>query len=72
MSRAGQLQTQADSEAVGSKADGCWLSRRQKAAQESAAANYRILLNEVVKDPESQWLDARPRLERDPQVCLWS
>ena len=42
--------------------------RRRKAAQEGAVANFRTLLNEMVKDPEAHWQDWRPRLERDPQV----
>ena len=49
---------------------GAWGGRRRKAAQEGAAANYRTLLNEMVKDPEAHWQDWRPRLERDPQVRL--
>lgn len=46
------------------------LGRRRKAAQEGAVANYRTLMNEMVKDPEAHWQDWRPRLERDPQVLL--
>ncbi|CAL5224177.1 g6817 [Coccomyxa viridis] len=41
--------------------------RRRKAAAADAAANYRTLLSEWVKDPEASWADWRVRLAKDPQ-----
>ena len=43
--------------------------RRRKAAAADAAANYRTLLSENVKDTEASWADWRVRLAKDPQVC---
>lgn len=42
--------------------------RQRTAAQADAAANYRALLTEVVREPDASWRDFWPRLERDAQV----
>ena len=43
--------------------------RRARAAASDAAANYRTLLSETVKDPDASWNEWRVRLAKDPQVC---
>ena len=48
--------------------------RRARAAAADAAANYRTLLSETVKDSDASWNEWRVRLAKDPQVCseiLW-
>jgi len=42
--------------------------RRRRAAHADAAAAFRALLGEMVKDPDAAWSAWRPRLQRDPQA----
>ncbi len=42
--------------------------RQKKAAHADALSNYKILLNETVKDIEARWSVWKPRLQQDPQA----
>ncbi|KAF5754224.1 putative WW domain, FF domain, WW domain superfamily, FF domain superfamily protein [Helianthus annuus] len=40
---------------------------RSKALRKEAIESYQALLVETIKDPQISWMDAKPKLEKDPQ-----